>query len=109
MAETKKISESKGIVERKFKIIEVREITTKDGKKFNAYKTLANGGRKMDVRFVRNCSNIPTEPCVIVCDENDCNVDTTRQYPILWVKNVIRIEEFERVNNVAEYFDNSEN
>lgn len=97
------------MAERKFKIIEVSEITTKDGKKFNAYKTLANGGRKMDVRFVRNCNNIPTEPCVIVCDEYNCNVDTTRQYPILWIKDVIRIEAFERKNNVSEYFDSEEN
>ena len=97
------------MAERKFKIIEVNEITTKDGKKFNAYKTLANGGRKMDVRFVRNCKNIPTEPCVIVCEEDKCNVDTTRQYPILWIKDVVRIEEFERKNNVSEYFDSVEN
>lgn len=93
------------MAERKFKIIEVNEITTKDGKKFNAYKTLANGGRKMDVRFVRNSKNIPTGPCVIVCEEDKCNVDTTRRYPILWIKDVVRIEEFERKNNISEYFD----
>lgn len=97
------------MAERKFKIIEVSEITTKDGKKFSAYKTLANGGRKMDVRFVRTCKNIPSEPCVIVCDEEQCNVDTSRQYPILWIKDVARIEEFERKNNVSEYFDREEN
>ena len=97
------------MAERKFKIIEVSEITTKDGKKFNAYKTLANGGRKMDVRFVRNCKNIPTEPCVIVCEEDQCNVDATRQYPILWIKDVVRIEVLERKNNVSEYFDSEEN
>ena len=97
------------MAERKFKIIEVNEITTKDGKKFNAYKTLANGGRKMDVRFVRNCKNIPIEPCVIVCEEGQSNVDTTRQYPILWIKDVVRIEAFERKNNVSEYFDSDEN
>ena len=91
--------------QRKFKIIEVKEISTPDGKKFNAYKTLASGGRKMDVRFVRNCKNIPTAPCVIVCNDDQCNVDTTRQYPILWVKNVERIEEFERKNNVSHFFD----
>ena len=95
--------------ERKFKIIEVNEITTKDGKKFNAYKTIANGGRKMDVRFVRNCNNIPTEPCVIVCEEDQCNVDTTRQYPILWVEDVVRIEAIERKNNVSDYFGSGEN
>lgn len=97
------------MAERKFKITEVSEITTKDGKKFNAYKTLANGGRKMDVRFVRNCKNIPTVPCIIVCEEDQCNVDTTRQYPILWIKDVVRIELFERKNNVSEYFDSDEN
>ncbi len=96
------------MAERKFKIIEVSEITTKDGKKFNAYKTLANGGRKMDVRFVRNCKNIPTKPCVIVCEEGQCNVDTTRQYPILWIKDVVRIEETQRTNNVSKYFDSDE-
>ena len=59
----------------------------------------------MDVRFVRDCANIPTEPCVIVCDESQCNVDTTRRYPILWVKNVIRCEPFERKNNLNEFFN----
>ena len=89
----------------KFKIIEVKEITTKDGQKFNAYKTIGKGGRKMDVRFVRTAKNIPTEPCVIVVDEANANVDNTRQYPILWIKDVEAIEEFERKNTLGEYFD----
>lgn len=92
-------------MERKFKIIEVNEITTKDGKKFKAYKTVGKGGRKMDVRFVRDCNNVPSEPCVIVVNEENCNIDTTRQYPILWVKDVERTEGFERKNNMADYFD----
>ena len=92
-------------MERKFKIIEVKEITTRDGKKFKAYKTIGKGGRKMDVRFVRDCNNVPTEPCVVVVNEENCNVDTTRQYPILWIKNVERIEDFERKNNTSDYFD----
>ena len=92
-------------MERKFKIIEVNEITTKDGKKFKAYKTIGKGGRKMDVRFVRDCNNVPTEPCVVVVNEENCNVDTTRQYPILWIKSVERIEGFERKNNTSDYFD----
>ena len=92
-------------MERKFKIIEVNDITTKDGKKFKAYKTIGKGGRKMDVRFVRDCNNVPTEPCVVVVNDENCNVDTTRQYPILWIKNVERIEGFERKNNTSDYFD----
>lgn len=92
------------MAERKFKIIEINDISTPDGKKFKGYKTIANGGRKMDVRFVRDCKIVPVEPCVIVCDENDCNVDTTRRYPILWVKNVLRLEPFERKNNLNDFF-----
>ena len=83
-------------MERKFKIIEVNEITTKDGKKFKAYKTIGKGGRKMDVRFVRDCNNVPTEPCVVVVNEENCNVDTTSQYRIMWIKSVERIVCFGR-------------
>lgn len=91
-------------MEVKFKVIEVKEINV-SGKKFNAYKTIGKGGRKMDIRFTRECNIIPKEPCVIVCEENKCNVDTTRQYPILWIKEVIRIEDFERKNNIKEWFE----
>lgn len=92
-------------MEKKFKIIEVNEITTKDGKKFKAYKTIGKGGRKMDVRFARDCNNVPAVPCVVVVNEDNCNVDTTRQYPILWIKNVERLECFEHKNNTSDYFD----
>ena len=92
--------------ELKFKIIEVKEVSIPErGLKFNAYKTVGKGGRKMDVRFVRGCANVPTEPCTIVVNAEDCNVDTTRQYPVLWVKQVLRIEETVRKNNVADFFD----
>lgn len=91
-------------MEVKFKVIEVKEINA-GGKKFNAYKTIGKGGRKMDIRFTRECNIIPKEPCVIVCEDNKCNVDTTRQYPILWIKEVIRIEDFERKNNIKEWFE----
>lgn len=92
-------------MEKKFRIIEVKEITTNDGKKFNAFKTIGKGGRKMDVRFNRDVKNTPIEPCVVVCEDTECNVDTTRQYPILWIRNITRIEPIERKSNVDEFFD----
>lgn len=93
-------------MEKKFKIIEVKDVEIKEkGLKFKAYKTIGKGGKKMDVRFVRNCHNVPTEPCTIVVDESDCNVDTSRMYPILWIKDVIRCEETVRRNNVDDFFD----
>ena len=90
---------------RVFNIIEVKEITTDDGKKFNAYKTVAKDGTKMDVRFVRSCQNIPTEPCAIEVEDEDCNVSTAKRFPILWIKNVKAIKPIERHNNVGDYFD----
>ena len=93
-------------MEVKFNIIEVKEINIPERKlKFNAYKTVDRNGKKMDVRFVRDCQNVPTEPCVIVCEDIDCNVDNTRRYPILWVKNVLRQEEIQRKSNIGDYFD----
>ena len=88
-----------------FKIIEVKEINTKDGKKFNTYKTVAKNGKKLDVRFRKDCKNIPTEPCEILVKVENCNVDSTRQYPILWVTNVEEITPLERKSNIEDYFD----
>lgn len=88
-----------------FRIIEVKEITLNNGQSFNAYKTITKDNKKMDVRFVKSCKNVPTEPCNIVVHEEDANVDTTRQYPILWIKEVQSIEEIERKNNLSDYFD----
>ena len=88
-----------------FKIIEVKEIVTKDGKKFNAYKTLGKGGKKIDVRFVKDCNNIPTEPCEIHVLAENCNVDSSRQYPILWIKQIESVTPIERKSNIGDYFD----
>ena len=102
----KKNVENSGFM--KFKIIEVREITAKNGNKFLAYKTVGKGGRKMDVRFTRECHNVPRETCTVVVARENCNVDTTRLYPILWIKDVERIEEIERKNNVDDFFGDVE-
>ena len=88
----------------KFKIIEVKEITTKNGNKFLAYKTVGKGGKKIDVRFTRDCKDVPTAPCTIVCDKNDANVDTTRIYPCLWIKRILRTEGTARKSNLDAFF-----
>lgn len=89
----------------KIKVLEVKEVSNNDGKKFTAYKTVGTGGRKMDLRFVKGCRNIPTEPCWIFVENENANVDTTRQYPITWVKDVDHIEPFKRESNIADYFE----
>ena len=97
--------ETNETIERKFKIIEVKEITAKNGNKFTAYKTIGKGGRKLDVKFTRDCKLLPTEPCTIVVAQQDANVDTSRVYPCLWIKNVLRIETTERKSNLDDFFD----
>lgn len=90
------------------KIIEVKEITTKAGQKFNAYKTVDRYGKKMDVRFTRDVVAPPTEPCTIVVDDTLANVSTNRQYPCLWVKGIKAIEETVRKSNLSDYFSDGD-
>lgn len=92
------------MAEIKIRIIEVKEVKTQDGRKFNAYKALTKHGEKMDVKFTQDCSITPKEPCTIVVDSMKANVSTRRIYPVLWIKDVIRIEETQRVSNVGDYF-----
>lgn len=89
---------------KEFKIIEAKEITAKNGNKFLAYKTIDGKGKKMDVRFTRDCPNVPKSPCVIVVPDDKCNVDTSYQYPVLWVKEITEIKDFPTNNNVDTYF-----
>lgn len=88
----------------KFKIIEVKEIIAKNGNKFIAYKTIGKGGKKLDVRFTRECANVPKEPCTICVKRENANVDKSRVYPILWIKEVESIEANERKDNLDEFF-----
>ena len=89
----------------KVKIIEAKEITTQEGRKFLAFKTVDKAGKKMDVRFTKECRNVPRETCCIIVDDSNANVDTARQFPCLWVKDVERIEPLERKSNMANFFD----
>lgn len=92
------------MAEMKIRIIEVKEVKTVDGRKFNAYKALTKHGEKMDVKFTQECNLTPKEPCTIVVDPMKANVSTKKIYPVLWVKEVIRIEETVRTSNVGDYF-----
>ena len=87
----------------KIRVIEVKEITTKTGNKFNAYKTVDKRGKKLDLRFTKEVTLLPKKPCTIIVDDEKCNVSTNREYPVLWVQEVKRIEESQRKSNVSDY------
>ena len=62
-------------------------------------------GKLIDVKFVKGCQNVPTEPCIIVVRTDNMNVDTRRRYPCLWVKNVEEIKPVVYNNSsLDEYF-----
>lgn len=90
----------------KIKITNVNEITTKSGSTFTGYKAVTKDGRKIDCRFTRavDPNMLPQQPCYIIVDDGMANVDTNREYPVLWVKKVTAIEPFESRNNLADFF-----
>ena len=89
----------------KVRVTEVKPITTKDGKKFTAYKVLTKQGKIIDCKFVKEVDNLPTEPCILVIEEDKCNVSTNTQYPVLWVKEVKEILPIVKTTNASNYFD----
>lgn len=73
-----------------------------EGKKFRVYETVTKQGKRLTVKFTQACLadmvaeglGEINEPCVIF--SSDCNLDTSRQYPCLWVRKVEKIEATER-------------
>ena len=95
-------------------MIKVTEKTTTDGaKKFKTYKTFSKNGRPTEVKFKQCVNPLPQEDCVIECKEDAVNLNTSGQYPVLWVSAIERIIPREELNaenaeknraKLAEYF-----
>lgn len=73
----------------------VKEVTTKDGKKFNSYKAVQKDGKLIDLRFTKEVKPLPEEDCFIVVEEKNINIDNSRLYPRCWVKRIEEIKPFE--------------
>lgn len=91
--------------ELKIRIIEVKPVVTHDGKKFTAYKVLTKDGRTMDCKFRQEVTNLPTEPCIMLVNSDKCNVATNRQYPVLWVQEVVGYEDIAKQSNSESFFE----
>ena len=87
------------------RIIEVKEMTSKEGRKFTVYKSLTKDGKLIDTKFRKEVKDLPTGPCMLVVDSDQCNVTKNTQYPTLWIKEVKAIEPFVRESNAESYFD----
>lgn len=77
--------------------VRVTERTTKEGRKFNAYSTFSKNGRRTELKFTKGVKDVPTEDCYIEVAKTDMNLNTSGEYPVVWVKNVIAIEEIAEV------------
>lgn len=87
------------------KISQVKEITAGDGKKFKAYKAVQKNGNLIDCKFKNDVTNKPQEPCIIVVPEDQANVDTRKQYPVLWVGEIIECKPFApKATNIHDFF-----
>lgn len=90
-----------GVIMIKLKLF-VRKVKAKENE-FNSYSTVTKDGKKLSVKFVRTCKDIPEKSCVIYVNEDQCNY-ANAAYPTIWVKSIEKIEELP--NKVVEMFEN---
>lgn len=97
------------MAERRIKVIEVKEVKLESGHKFNAFTGVDKSGKKITIKFRRDCKNVPEKPCCVIVDDNDFNLDTSRQYPCIWVNKILRTEELyeARQNKHADMFEDA--
>lgn len=93
-------------MEEKLIKIEVKasDVTKRDGTTFVAFKGLTKKGW-CDLKFKKECLNVPTHSGIIYVLETNVNVNRTQKFPVIWVENVEKFEEFAFTQNVADYFD----
>lgn len=95
---------------KKLKVV-VTERKTEEGRTFNVFNTYSKNGRKMELKFRKEVKNIPDKNCHIICKIDDIHVNTSNEYPVVWVKGIQEIisneDEYTEANRtkVNEFFD----
>lgn len=91
--------------------IYVTERKTADGRTFNTFHTFSKNGRRTDVKFRKTVKQIPDKNCYVVCDIEAMNLNTSGEYPVLWLKDVVAIESMVEATaesnkkKIQEYFE----
>lgn len=68
--------------------IYVEDRTTTDGRKFKVYKTVTKNGRKIDCKFRKEVTNVPSENSIISVYVNNMNMQKNSEFPVLWVSQI---------------------
>ena len=80
-------------------------VKLEDGTEFVSFKAFTKKGR-MDIKFTKECKNVPTKSCYIYVEETKMNVNRKNKFPVIWVQQVSKIEEFpDRTNKLDDLFD----
>jgi len=85
---------------RSFKII-VKQASTKEGKKFNTFKTTTKNGRLIDVKFRQTVKNIPDKNCYVIVPDDKCHLNASLEYPVLWIEEVAEIKALDEMTAEA--------
>lgn len=92
--------------ERDIKITMTKLVENKQGEEFRVYETVTKKGKRLTVKLTRDAIAGMTkelgiieidQPCTITSD--DCNLDKSNQYPILWVRHITKVTPRENVRD----------
>lgn len=74
------------------------EEKTKDGRSFNTYHTYSKNDRRTQVKFRKTVTNVPTKTCYITLNVDNMNLNTSGEYPVLWVSKIESVEDIATAN-----------
>lgn len=92
---------------KKFEIKVVERKKKETNETFLSYQALTKIGRWMDLKFTKDVKEEtrPTHSCMLLVDDKKMSVDRTRKFPVVWISEIAGVEEFDRVQNVSDYFE----
>ena len=78
--------------------IKVAQRKTADGRTFNTFKTFSKNGVGTEVKFRKAVKELPEKDCYIVVDVDKAHLNTSGEYPVLWVEAIESIEDLATAN-----------
>lgn len=88
--------------------VKVTTAKTREGKEFTAYKIVTNDGKLIDLRFKKECKNLPTESGFVWVESSNINKDNKREYPCFWIKKIEKFEPRTISTNVDKFLEDIE-
>ena len=83
-------------------------VKLEDGTEFVGFKAFTKKGR-MDIKFKQECKLVPTKSCYIIVNPEKINVNRKSKFPVIWVEEVLEIEDFpDRSKSLEDLFDTVE-